>query len=194
MLLKQNFDLENLVSKCDFTSFRYNTHFFTNLPLVVLASLVGAIGLAKNDASILIASMLFSPLGSQIIRSSIGFINGNTQQIYLGIVNHLLYVGIIVFIGYLVGLFVPEISNNKELVDRGTWTDSTSGIVFTIFLAILSGILLAMVSKNNDASIMVGIGIGASLLPPLIACGMFLSFSNDPEKMANTHSKVLDYG
>jgi uncharacterized membrane protein len=196
-LYKQNFLFKKfgIMGECNFESPKYNTRFFANFPFVIVASLVAYIGLAKNDSTIIIASMLFSPLGSQIIRSAFGIMNHNGEQFSIGLVNHLLYVLLIFFIGFGLGLILDEKSTmgaiddkknaNKEMLGRGTWTDSIQNIIFAVFLASLSGILLAIASQKEDSSVMVGIGIGASLLPPLVNSGMFAAFAAKGDKKYN---------
>jgi uncharacterized membrane protein len=186
---RQNFVFKKFgnIGKCAFDNkLKYNSNFYSNIPYVVVASIVAYIGLAKNDSTIIIASMLLSPLGGQIIRSAIGILKSNAEQFSIGIINHLLYVVLIFIIGFVLGLILDEKttmgkknngSENIEMMGRGTWTDSTQNIIFSVLLAVLSGILLSLSANNEDSSVMVGIGIGAALLPPIVNSGMFAGFA-----------------
>jgi uncharacterized membrane protein len=186
---RQNFVFKKFgnIGKCDFNNnIKYQTGFYANIPYVVVASIVAFIGLAKNDSTIIIASMLLSPLGGQIIRSSIGILKSNATQLSIGMVNHLLYVFLIFIIGFVLGLILDEKTTmgekedgpqNTEMMNRAIWTNSTQNIIFSLLMAMLSGVLLSLAANNEDSSVMVGLGIGASLLPPVVNSGMFAGFA-----------------
>lgn len=165
---------------CLFDLEKYNTRFFTNVPYVVIAAIVAFIGLAQNDSTVIIASMLFSPIGGQIIRSSVGIMAGNGPQIQIGVINHLTYVLMIWVIGFILGFTLDSketVDKNNQMVNRASWTDSPSSIFNSVVLAIVSGAVLGLSHRDNDTSLVVAIGIGASLLPPVVNSGMFASFA-----------------
>jgi uncharacterized membrane protein len=156
----------------------YETRFFTNIPYVIIASIVSFIGLSQNDSSIIIASMLFSPIGGQIIRSSIAMIINNKSQLFIGIQNHFLFVAVIWLVGYTLGHLgtkEKDLENNNQMMNRTMWTDTKKSIVYALVMAIVSGIVLALSHGFQDSSLIIAIGIGASLLPPIVNSGMLAS-------------------
>lgn len=179
--IKDNFRYIPPIQTCSFDRNKYNTRFFTSIPYVVIAAIVAFIGLAQNDSTIIIASMLFSPIGGQIIRSSAGIMSGNGPQIQIGVLNHMLYVAIIWIIGLLMGISMTDkedkIKENSQMMNRAKWTDSFSSIFNSIVLAAVSGIVLGLSHRDNDTSLVIAIGIGASLLPPIVNSGMLTAYA-----------------
>lgn len=171
--MNDNFDLDYLSTSCNFDSTDFNKNFFTHFPFVLASALVAGIGLKTNKPRVIMASLLFSPIGIQIIRSVFGIVNGNSTQVILGILNHLLYVVCVFLIGYYIGNIIEESDINDRLITITSWYDKH--FITTALLAIISGVVLAIASHNKDTLLMVGIRICTPILLPIIASGIFTS-------------------
>ena len=172
---------------------KHSTVFLKNVPMTALASMLAATGLMSNSATTLIAAMLVSPLGSPILRSSMGLALENYPEFWMGVRNELGYVVIAIIVGYLFGL--AKFSTEKdekggnelpgEVTARSDWGDMwwAAGLV-----AILGGGVLAYSQRKLDGGLIVAIGIGAALLPPVVNAGLLWARATIP-KNEKTYSR-----
>jgi uncharacterized hydrophobic protein (TIGR00271 family) len=151
---------------------------FDFLCLVIVASLLAAIGLATNSAVIVVASMLVSPIMGPILAVTFGSVVRDWQLVRVGVLSELLSLLLCVLDGFLVGLcfapFGPSFGiPTAEMLNRGT----SVGIVIGIAIALPSGIGVALSVLGNNTSSLVGVAISASLLPPAVNCGMCFAYA-----------------
>lgn len=187
---------ENKVSKQDYL-------------FVILASIISACGFALNSETVVIGSMLISPVLKPLINLAISLLRGQYSTLYLSLL-HL--VGMIVLIiligGSLAYLFYqvfptlrttfnnalqeednPEASSEaKTILGRvGSLIHTekglpTTGFWFIFLIAIAGGILLARTHCTDEADIttaIIGTGISTSVLPPIIAGSMLFAMGTE---------------
>jgi uncharacterized hydrophobic protein (TIGR00271 family) len=151
---------------------------FDFLCLVVVASLLAALGLATNSAVVVVASMLVSPIMGPILAVTFGSVVRDWQLVRVGVLSELLSLLLCVLDGFLVGLcfapFGPSFGiPTAEMVSRGTGV----GIIIGIAIALPSGVGVALSVLGNNTSSLVGVAISASLLPPAVNCGMCFAYA-----------------
>ncbi len=138
--------------------------------LVLLSSIVAAIGLLRDDVAVIIGSMIIAPLLGPFVGLSlasvvgdIGLLKRSLPTIAAGAITAIL-------IGILAGILAPSsMVFSHEVLSR-----SQVDFLF-ILLAITSGIAGAYSLIQDMPETLVGVMMAVSILPPLVASGIMLS-------------------
>ncbi|GIL74931.1 hypothetical protein Vretifemale_4796 [Volvox reticuliferus] len=154
---------------------------FDYLAFVVVAGLIAAVGLATNSSVMIVASMLVSPLMGPILAFSFGTSASDPYLMWKGVVSETVGVLLTFLVGFIVGLAVCIWTGvargfqwpTNEMESRG----EVSGLVVGVFFAIPSGAGVALSTTQGGTTALVGVAIAASLLPPIVNCGMCLAFA-----------------
>ena len=154
------------------------TFSFDFLVLCIVAALLAGVGLATNNPVIVVASMLVSPLMGPILAITFGTSIKNWAMVRLGLVSEFLALGLCILSGFIVGLgFAPYGTAlnwpTGEMASRG----APSALIIGLTIAIPSGAGVALSVLGNNTSSLVGVAISASLLPPMVNCGMCLAYA-----------------
>mmetsp|Transcript_10029 Transcript_10029/g.25032 ORF Transcript_10029/g.25032 Transcript_10029/m.25032 type:complete len:497 (-) Transcript_10029:142-1632(-) len=148
-------------------SFNYNV-------LLIIASLIAALGLGGNSTATVIASMLVSPLMGPVMGMAYGATILDFKLFSMSVKTELLSLFVCVAVGSLVtGCMAPfyELPKEwptKEMEARATMESFYIGIP----IAFASGLGVAVSVLDEQTSSLVGVAISASLLPPAINAGM----------------------
>lgn len=158
---------------------------------VILASLISACGFALNSETVVIGSMLISPVLKPLINLAISLLRGHYSTLYLNLLHLIAMICLVVIVGgslaYLFYQFFPKLRNTfdtgleeenndnvsaeaKTILGRvGSLIQSenggvpTTGFWFILFIAAAGGILLARTHCTDDADITTAIiGTGIS--------------------------------
>jgi uncharacterized hydrophobic protein (TIGR00271 family) len=164
------------------------------LTLVFVAALIASIGLRRNSATTVIASMLVSPLMGPILGITFGCAVKDMQMICTSIRNEIVGIVICLSVGILVALIeihlfaqhIPQLQSmmvpgtsgqNLEMLGRSTSQDLSWGL----FVAMPSGIGVALAISSGGINALVGVAISAALLPPICNAGMLFAYAMDSE-------------
>ncbi|MFW9922286.1 MAG: TIGR00341 family protein [Candidatus Thorarchaeota archaeon] len=140
---------------------------------MILASILAAMGLINDDYVTLIASMIISPLMGPIVGIAFGAITSNQKILKQGVFGQLTGIGIAIFIGFFIGLIYGFTRTNISsfIISRGEPN------IINLIIAIASGIAAGMCFVSGTSLALVGVAVGAALLPVMvnlgIAIGMF---------------------
>jgi len=152
---------------------------FDYISLVIIASILAFLGLAYNNITIIVASMLVSPIMGPVTAVTFGTIIKDWKLVKTGFKSELSGLIICVIIGFLFGLIMGPFENalswpTEEMENRG----NIKGLLSGIFVAIPSGIGVALSILGNNTSSLVGVAISASLLPPAVNTGILFSIAS----------------
>ena len=147
-------------------SFNYNW-------LLFISSIIAAIGLGTNSVTIIIASMLVSPLMGPVVGIAYGASIKDFRMVRIAFFTETVSLAVCIGTGALVALcMVPfEVANDwptDEQLSRANLTSLWSGLPVSFF----SGLGVAVSLLDDVTSSLVGVAISASLLPPAVNCGM----------------------
>ena len=148
-------------------AFNYNV-------LLIIASLIAALGLGGNSTATVIASMLVSPLMGPVMGMAYGATISDFKLFSMSFKTELLSLFVCVAVGSIVtGCMVPFYDlpkewPTKEMESRATLENFYIGIP----IAFASGLGVAVSVLDEQTSSLVGVAISASLLPPAINAGM----------------------
>mmetsp|Transcript_14617 Transcript_14617/g.16576 ORF Transcript_14617/g.16576 Transcript_14617/m.16576 type:complete len:701 (-) Transcript_14617:763-2865(-) len=157
---------------------------FDYVMLVIVASVISAVGLITNSVVMIVASMLVSPIMGPILAITFGATILDHDMVVRGTVSELRALFLCVLIGFIFGLgaakptYEMAVEDNTEwppfeMVSRGTKAAILSGIPVAFF----SGIGVALSVLGNNTTSLVGVAISASLLPPAVNTGVLLAYT-----------------
>jgi len=138
------------------------------LLMVVLATLVAAIGLSTGQVAVVIGAMVIAPLLGPILAFAFGTALGNRKLLWLAAKSFGAGLAVSLGAGVLLGLILPT------GLDAGLVTfDHPLGLT-TAALPLASGAAAALMVTQNNNSALVGVMVAAALLPPLAAIGLLV--------------------
>ncbi|EEC45398.1 predicted protein [Phaeodactylum tricornutum CCAP 1055/1] len=147
-------------------TFNYNT-------LLLVASILAAIGLAANSSATIIASMLVSPIMGPVVGMAYGTLIMDWKLVKKSAWTELVSLFVCVIMGAIVAACIgpTDLAENwptAEMDIRGRKQNFFVGIPIAFF----SGLGVAVSLLDDQTSSLVGVAISASLLPPAVNAGM----------------------
>lgn len=146
-----------------------NTHLDLNfLVLVILSTIVAAIGLIENSVAVVIGAMVIAPLLGPNLALSLGTALGDITLVKKSI--QTLFFGILlaVTLSAGIGMFWPSPLESPELMSR-----TVAGLDSAV-LALASGAAAALSITTGLSSVLVGVMVAVALLPPSATLGIML--------------------
>ncbi len=140
----------------------------TFLLLVVLSTIVAAIGLLENNIAVVIAAMLIAPLLGPNIAMALGSTLGDRELVLRAAATNAAGIALSVACAAAAGLVFPADGASAELIAR-------TRLGFDgILLALASGAAGALSLTTRLASTLVGVMVAVALLPPAATFGYML--------------------
>lgn len=137
--------------------------------LIILSSIVAALGLLLDSVAVVIGAMLVAPLMSPILAFSLGMVLGDVRLIRLSIEAVLKGVALAIIIGVFVGVLSPFKTVTNEILARAQPT------LLDLVVALASGMAGAYaIARKELSAALPGVAIAAALMPPLGAVGLGL--------------------
>ncbi len=138
------------------------------LTMVILSTIVATIGLERNNVAIIIGAMVIAPLLGPNMALALGTTLNDFAILRHAIKTSLVGIGLSIGLSTFIGLIVhiePVVSSLTALT-QVKWTD--------IVVALASGCAGALAFTTAVSTILIGVMVAVSLLPPLVTCGLFL--------------------
>jgi uncharacterized hydrophobic protein (TIGR00341 family) len=141
---------------------------WTHILMVLLSTIIAAIGLLRDDGTIIIGSMVIAPLLGPNMALSLATTLGDTtlalRAVKIGAVGISIAFSLSVLIGYVftVSPEIPEIASRTRV--------SGSDLI----LAFASGMAGALSLTSGVSNAIVGVMVAVALLPPLVTFGMLI--------------------
>lgn len=140
--------------------------------LVILSSVVAAIGLITNNVAVVIGAMVIAPLLGPNLALSLGTSLGDLSLIQRSVQTLLVGILLAIAIPAGLGIFWSFDVTNHELMLR------TSVGIDSVALALASGAAAALSLTTGLSSVLVGVMVAVALLPPAAALGLMLGSGN----------------
>lgn len=139
--------------------------------LMVLSTVMTAIGLMQDSVAVVIGAMLVAPLMTPLVGLGLALVQGNPVLAKLALRSLGVGVGISLVGGLLVGLLSPGfIEPSAQMLARG------GPGVLDLLVAFASGLAAAYaLSRPNLIAALPGVAIAAALVPPIATAGLALS-------------------
>lgn len=145
---------------------------FNFVVLVILSSLVAAIGLITNNVAVVIGAMVIAPLLGPNLALSLGTALGDLSLIRKSVQTLVAGTLLAVAVSAGLGLFWPSDMTSHELMSR------TQVGLDSAALALASGAAAALSLTTGLSSVLVGVMVAVALLPPAATLGLMLGYGN----------------
>jgi uncharacterized hydrophobic protein (TIGR00341 family) len=151
-----------------------NAHLDLNFViLVVLSTIVAAIGLIEDNVAVVIGAMVIAPLLGPNLAFGLGTALGDISLMRKSALTTAVGVLIAVALSYAIGVFWPFDYSSPELAAR-----SRVGLD-SVALALASGAAAALSLTTGLSSVLVGVMVAVALLPPAVALGIMLGIGEN---------------
>jgi len=136
--------------------------------LVILSTVVAAIGLIENNVAVVIGAMVIAPLLGPNLALGLGTALGDVDLMRKALKTNLVGVGIAIGLSILIGFIWPFDINSPELLAR------TEVGLDSLALALASGAAAALSLTTGLSSVLVGVMVAVALLPPSATFGLMI--------------------
>jgi uncharacterized hydrophobic protein (TIGR00341 family) len=155
---------------------------FDFIAFVVLAAFMAGFGLMQNNVTVIVASMLLSPLMGPMLGVALGYVVRDKALFIKGTKNELIALLLSFAVGVIMAISVPLIQPSlinqiQDSITNGILTEITRrGIVvwIDVGIAIFSGAAVAVSVTRGDMSSLVGVAISAALMPPAVNASLMI--------------------
>lgn len=136
--------------------------------LVILSTVVAAIGLIAGNVAVVIGAMVIAPLLGPNLALGLGTALGDIKLMHKALVANVAGIGIAVALSAILGYFWPFESLSGELMAR------TEAGLDSVALELASGAAAALSLTTGLPSVLVGVMVAVALLPPAATLGLML--------------------
>ncbi|MFN4102228.1 MAG: TIGR00341 family protein, partial [Pararhodobacter sp.] len=140
------------------------------LIMVMLSTIVAAIGLASDGVAAVIGAMVIAPLLGPIMGLAMGAALGEATLIRRGLASFASGIGLVLVVSLLLAFVLPANFESRELMSRAEVR--LDGLA----LAMAAGGAAALSVARGTSSALVGVMVAAALLPPAAAVGLFAGY------------------
>jgi len=138
------------------------------LAMVVLSTIVAAVGLYYNSVAIIIGAMVIAPLLGPNMALSLGTTLGDLALLHRAILTALAGIATTMVLSVIIGVLVHVNPASPEMASR-------NGVgMGDIAVALASGCAGALAFTTGVSTALIGVMVAVALLPPLVAFGLLL--------------------
>jgi len=145
---------------------------FNFIILVILSTVVAAIGLTENNVAVIIGAMVIAPLLGPNLAFGLGSALGDIHLIRKSMQTTVVGIALPVIISFAIGFFWPSELSCPEIMSR------TKAGIDSVVLALASGAAAALSLTTGLSSVLVGVMVSVALLPPAATIGLMLGQGN----------------
>lgn len=138
----------------------------------VLATVVAAIGLMRNDTAVLIGAMVIAPLLGPNMVLCLATTLGDIDLIWKSLKTNFFGLGVALLSALAIGFLFPIDAGIESIVSR---TKVSAG---DIILALASGCAGVLAFTSGVSSALIGVMVAVALLPPFAVFGLMLASGN----------------
>jgi uncharacterized hydrophobic protein (TIGR00341 family) len=154
-----------------------NTRLDSNfIILVMLSTVVAAIGLVEDNVAVVIGAMVIAPLLGPNLAFGLGTALGDVHLMKKSLKALAAGVSIAILLSFFIGLGWPFINSQELLARTDVGMDSLA-------LALASGAAAALSLTTGLPSVLVGVMVAVALLPPAAAVGLTLGHGETDHAM-----------
>lgn len=137
--------------------------------LVILSTIVAAIGLLENNLAVIVGAMVIAPLLGPNIAFSLGASLGEKKLVIESLKSMFVGITVAILFSIGIGLLWPGNFDSLELMSRTDVAYSGTAI------ALASGAAASLSLVSGTSSVLVGVMVAVALMPPAVAIGLMLS-------------------
>ena len=136
--------------------------------LVVLSTVVAAVGMLRNNVAVVIGAMVIAPLIGPNMAFALGTTLGDTDLLRRAAKTNLAGISLAFMLSVIAGLLISYDPTISEIASRSRVNLADIG------LALAAGIAGALSMTRGVSSALIGVMVAVALLPPLVAVGLFV--------------------
>lgn len=136
------------------------------LAMVVLSTIVAAIGLYYNSVAIIIGAMVMAPLLGPNVALSLGTALGDLQLLRRALLTNLAGIATTIALSVIIGTLLQVDPESPEMASRISVGPGD------IVVALASGCAGALAFTAGASSAVIGVMVAVALLPPLVTFGL----------------------
>ncbi|MFZ5453774.1 MAG: TIGR00341 family protein [Thermodesulfobacteriota bacterium] len=136
--------------------------------MVVLSTVVAAIGLINNNVAVVIGAMVIAPLLGPNIALALGATLGDTDLVRSSLKANAAGLLITVILAIFLGLLLPLDPSGQQIASR------TRVELMDVVLALSAGIAGTLAFTSGAPAALIGVMVAVALVPPLVTTGLML--------------------
>ncbi|MFK7794677.1 MAG: TIGR00341 family protein [Gammaproteobacteria bacterium] len=154
-----------------YQSIERNTRMDQNyILLVVLSTIVAAVGMLEDSVAIVIGAMVIAPLLGPNIALAFGTVLGDSKLMLRALMAILVGILVALITAFFISLIYPLEEVSKELSTR------TVVGLSSVVMALASGAAAALSMTTGLSTVLVGVMVAVAILPPTAALGLMLGY------------------
>jgi len=171
---------------------QYPLSFFT---LLVIAGLIGAVGILTNSQILIVAAMVVGPEYGAIMATALGIDKKDRGAIRHGLAALVAGFAIAVVATAIFGLLIRWSGHTPRLYADGVRPVSdliNSPNVFSVIVAVLAGIVGVVSLTESRANALIGVFISVTTIPAASVMGLSAAYGSWPEARGSTFQLLLN--
>lgn len=137
--------------------------------MTLLSAVVAAIGLIRDNATIVIGAMVIAPLLGPNMALALGTTLGDLKLARTSVWTNALGIALVLMVAVLVGMVIPVDPHVREIASR------TQVGLGDIVLALAAGVAGALAFTTGAPATLIGVMVAVALVPPLVTFGLLVS-------------------
>jgi uncharacterized hydrophobic protein (TIGR00341 family) len=142
--------------------------------LVILSTIVAAVGMLEDSVAVVIGAMVIAPLLGPNIALAFGTVLGDGKLMLRAFSALLVGISVALLTSFIISLIYPLDEFSKELSAR-TVVGLSSAV-----MALASGAAAALSMTTGLSTVLVGVMVAVAILPPTAALGLMLGYHQYP--------------
>ena len=144
---------------------------FDFVALMSLATLIAALGLARDSGAVVIGAMLVAPLMTPLVAIGLALVQANEKLLKSAVKSLLLGFAVALLIGVVTGVCIKLAAPNYAISNQMFARDFPNFI--DLIVALASGVAAAYaMGRPHLVSALPGVAIAAALVPPIATAGL----------------------
>ncbi|ENN79754.1 hypothetical protein HUJ04_003836 [Dendroctonus ponderosae] len=152
---------------------------FDFIILLMISTILCALGLVENNSIYMLSSMLISPMMGPVMAGTFGSVIQDKHLKKTGVQNELIGLGIATVVGFCYGCVICIATDKYGMSDWPTYEMYSRGEPRSLWvgaiIALLSGAAVALGILSDNIASLVGVAISTSLMPPAVNAGLLWS-------------------
>jgi uncharacterized hydrophobic protein (TIGR00271 family) len=171
---------------------RYPLSFYA---LLVIAGLIGAVGILTNSQILIVAAMVVGPEYGAIMATALGFDKGEGHAIRQGLTALTAGFALAVLATLIFGLLIRWSGETPRFYEQGVRPVSdliNSPNVFSVIVAVLAGVVGVVSLTEARANALIGVFISVTTIPAASDMGLSVAYGSWTEARGSTFQLLLN--
>jgi len=138
------------------------------ISMIILSSIVAAIGIINNSVAVIIGAMVIAPMLTPNVSLSLATALGDLPLAKSALKTIFLGISITIVLSLAIGISLPVDPSLQEISSR------TNVGLMDIVLALASGAAGALSFTSAAPAVLIGVAVAVALMPPLVVFGLLL--------------------